>query len=73
LMEPQHQTRIEQAKHLFSHNMQAEISRLSALQQVNKNIRADEIELLEQQLAQGLDYLTQATLRLEAIRVIVSN
>lgn len=73
LMEPQHQTRIEQAKHLFSQNMQAEISRLSALQQVNKNIRADEIELLEQQLAQGLDYLTQATLRLEAIRVIVSN
>jgi len=44
----------------------------SALQAVNKNIRADEIALLEAQKSQTLHHLSQATWRLDSLRVIVS-
>ncbi len=40
---------------------------------VNKNIRADEVEALEQQLNASLAQLETANYRLDSLRVIVSN
>jgi ATP-dependent helicase HepA len=49
-----------------------EINRLKALQQVNPNVRDDEIAFYQQQL-QALTRLIDATrLRLDALRVIVT-
>ncbi|STO54852.1 ATP-dependent helicase HepA [Canicola haemoglobinophilus] len=64
---------IEKAKQLADQSLSAEINRLSALQAVNKNIRPEEIEQLEQQRALSLELLSQATWRLDSLRVIVSN
>ena len=49
-----------------------EIDRLRALRQVNPNVRDEEIEYLERQLALMTGLLESATLRLDAVRVIVS-
>jgi ATP-dependent helicase HepA len=48
-----------------------EINRLKALSLVNPNVRDDEIEFFEQQLALLTQVLDSASLRLDALRVIV--
>ncbi len=48
-----------------------EIDRLQALARVNPNIRSEEIEFFEQQLAALIKVLNSASLRLDAVRVIV--
>jgi len=52
--------------------LQGEIDRLRALQLINPNVRDEEIEYLEQQHALLGKLLASATLRLDAVRVIVS-
>lgn len=64
---------IAQAKQMADTVLSAELHRLTALQAVNKNIRADEIQALEQLKAQSLEHLAQATWRLDSLRVIISN
>ena len=49
-----------------------EVDRLRALQQVNPNVRDEEIEYLERQQELITGILESATLRLDAVRVIVS-
>ncbi|AKO31374.1 hypothetical protein RY60_06770 [[Haemophilus] ducreyi] len=61
------------AKQQADNVLSAELHRLTSLQAVNKNIRADEIELLEHLKAESLAQLTQANWRLDSLRVIVSN
>ncbi|PXW86903.1 ATP-dependent helicase HepA [Nitrosomonas sp. Nm84] len=49
-----------------------EIERLKALQQVNPNVREEEIQFFEQQFQQLTDALKSSNLRLDAVRVIVA-
>ena len=58
----------QQSKHLLEN----EINRLIALQQVNPNIRGEEIDFFKQQLSAIKNALNTAHLRLDAIRVIVT-
>lgn len=64
---------IAEAKAEANSKLKAELHRLEALKSVNKNIRADEIAVLEQQLNETLTQLDLATWRLDCLRVIVSN
>ncbi|OOR98001.1 RNA polymerase-binding ATPase [Haemophilus paracuniculus] len=64
---------INEAKANADHTLSAELHRLTSLQAVNKNIRADEITALEQLRENSLAHLNQANWRLDSLRVIVSN
>ncbi|MCT8648312.1 RNA polymerase-associated protein RapA [Glaesserella parasuis] len=70
---PQAQSLIEQAKQNADHTLGTELHRLTSLQAVNKNIRADEIQALEQLREASLKHLDQANWRLDSLRVIVSS
>jgi ATP-dependent helicase HepA len=52
-------------------NLATEINRLQALRRVNPNVRDEEITHLEQQLADGMSALDTASLRLDALRVLI--
>ncbi|MBF0785208.1 RNA polymerase-associated protein RapA [Muribacter muris] len=67
------QQQIVQAKQAAEQTLSAELHRLTSLQAVNKNIRADEIAALEQIKADSLAQLGKANWRLDSLRVIVSN
>lgn len=54
------------------HTLATEINRLKALQLVNPNIREEEIYFFEKQLRVLTEVLESATLRLDAIRVMVA-
>lgn len=64
---------IEQAKTQADVGLSAELNRLMALQAVNRTIRQEEIEILEQQRSQVLAQLSLAKWRLDSLRLIVSN
>lgn len=68
---PQAQEMIVRATEKAQNNLTAELNRLRALQQVNPNIRDDEIELLEEQRTEILTALGEANWRLDALRLIV--
>jgi ATP-dependent helicase HepA len=64
---------IRAAAHSHSeHTLVREINRLKALRRVNPNVRAAEIRFFEQQLEALGRALDQASLRLDAVRVIVA-
>lgn len=48
-----------------------ELERMKALMQVNPNVRQSEIDYLQERLAASQHYLSQAQLRLDALRVIM--
>ncbi|QDJ13641.1 RNA polymerase-binding ATPase [Mergibacter septicus] len=64
---------ITQATQQANETLSAELQRLTALQAVNKNIRADEITALEEAQALSLSHLAQANWYLDSLRVIISN
>lgn len=70
-IEPLARAIIEQAKAEADSKLSAELHRLEALKSVNKNIRADEINALEEQLAESLQQIELATHKLDSLRVIV--
>ncbi len=72
LVQPLHLQQVQQAQTAFSQQLGAEIERLTALQQVNPSVRDEEIDLLRRQLDEGQTLLDKATVRLEAIRVLVA-
>lgn len=57
----------------IENRLNAEITRLKALQQVNPSVREDEIVRLTEQRAGLLQAAENAQLRLEAVRVVVNN
>jgi len=64
---------ILQAAHRHSEQvLQGEIDRLQALASINPNIRQEEIDFFQQQLAALNRLLDSAALRLDAVRVIVT-
>lgn len=72
LVQPRHQELAQQAHAAFEQALNAEIGRLVALQQINPSVRDEEINLLRRQLEEGSELLGKATVRLEAIRVLVA-
>ena len=50
-----------------------EIARLEQLQQINPAIRTEEIELAKEDLTRSVEHLKNATLRLDAVRLILAN
>lgn len=63
---------IAQAEARIRQTFTPEIERLKALQQVNPNVRDEEIQFFEQQLQQLTSALKSSNLRLDAVRVIVA-
>ncbi|HMU86067.1 MAG TPA: RNA polymerase-associated protein RapA [Agitococcus sp.] len=62
----------QQAQDSLKAKLGQEIKRLKALQAVNPTIRDDEIARLEQQLEQGLNYLSHVHVMSDALRVIIA-
>jgi len=71
LADVQHAELVQQAGKRFASDLDEEITRLKALQQVNPLVRQSEIDALEKQRAQGVDVLGQAKIRLDALRILV--
>jgi ATP-dependent helicase HepA len=69
---PQQVELIARAQEHISQNINAEISRMIALAKINPNVRQSEIEYLKERLAVSQHYLSQATLRLDSLRVIMT-
>ena len=65
-------TLIAEAQQRMQALLGEELNRLQALAQVNPNIRAQEVEHIQQTMAQLEGYLAGAQLQLEAIRVVIS-
>jgi len=63
---------IAQAKQLVTEQLKGELARMKALAQVNPNVRQQEVEYLEQRLASSQHFLSQAKLRLDALRVVMT-
>jgi ATP-dependent helicase HepA len=55
----------------LEHKLASEINRLQALRRVNPNVRDEEITHLERQLTDGMSALDTASLRLDALRVLI--
>ncbi|CEA06213.1 ATP-dependent helicase HepA [Pseudomonas saudimassiliensis] len=71
LADIQHAELVEQASTRFTTDLDEEINRLKALQQVNPLVRQSEIDALEQQRRRGVEVLHQAKIRLDALRILV--
>ncbi|MCZ2720539.1 RNA polymerase-associated protein RapA [Marinomonas sp. 15G1-11] len=63
---------IQAAKQDYQHNWQSEIDRLTELQQHNEAISPEELEQLYSNMNEGLKQLDEYTIRLDAIRVILT-
>ncbi len=63
---------LDSARERARRTLNREIDRLRALRQVNSNVRGEEIEYLERQQTSISGILEAATLRLDAVRVIIS-
>ena len=63
---------IEQARSAARDLLEKEAERLVALQTINPNVRDEEITFFQQQLAETLEQIDQANIRLDAIRVLVA-
>ena len=64
--------RIDDATALMFRSMQQEIDRLQALAEVNPNIRAEEVTLLEQQQQELATCISHAQLKLDAVRLVMA-
>ena len=71
LADVQHAELVEQASSRFTTELDEEVNRLKALQQVNPLVHQSEIDALEQQRQRGVDVLHQAKIRLDALRILV--
>lgn len=72
-MQSVYQEKVTEAKHRFIAEMDEELARLIALKAVNPNVRDNELTILEEYKKLGCEYLDKATLRLDAIRVLVAS
>lgn len=62
---------ISAAQQQMAEQLNNELARMKALMKVNPNVRQSEIDYLQQRLAGSQHYLSQAKLRLDALRVIM--
>ena len=71
-MAPRHAERVAQAQKRLNAELEEELARLTALQAVNPSVRDSELQALRKQREDGLAFLDKASLRLEAVRVLVA-
>ncbi|MFI4919684.1 MAG: RNA polymerase-associated protein RapA [Legionellales bacterium] len=64
---------IECAKIQMVESIKHEINRLEALQKTNPSIRNDEIRYFKNQLVDSEQFIDNATLKLQALRVVINN
>ncbi|UUC51784.1 RNA polymerase-associated protein RapA [Pseudomonas citronellolis] len=69
---PRHTERVEKARQQLVASLDEELARLTALRQVNPSVRDSELEALRTQRDESVALLDKASLRLEAIRVLVA-
>ena len=69
---PQQADLIATAQQKVSEEINAELDRMKALAKVNPNVRQSEIDYLQERLAASQHYLSQAKLRLDSLRVIMT-
>ncbi|WP_253408556.1 RNA polymerase-associated protein RapA [Pseudomonas citronellolis] len=69
---PHHAERVEKARQQLVASLDEELARLTALKQVNPSVRDSELEALRTQRDESVALLDKASLRLEAIRVLVA-
>ncbi len=69
---PQQVELIAAAQHKVKEEISAELDRMKALAKVNPNVRQSEIDYLQERLAASQHYLSQAKLRLDSLRVIMT-
>jgi len=69
---PQQADLIAAAQQKVSEEINAELDRMKALAKVNPNVRQSEIDYLQERLAASQHYLSQAKLRLDSLRVIMT-
>jgi ATP-dependent helicase HepA len=69
---PQQANLIAAAQQKVSEEINAELARMKALAKVNPNVRQSEIDYLQERLAASQHYLSQAKLRLDSLRVIMT-
>ena len=67
------QAQIREASKLADQTLTSELNRLISLKAVNKNIRQAEFDVLEKQRVLSLEELSNASWRLDSLRVIVTN
>lgn len=78
LRQAQEKTQSQQAELIAAAQAQVaeqingELARMKALMQVNPNVRQSEIDYLQQRLVASQHYLSQAKLRLDALRVVMT-
>ncbi|BFM20118.1 RNA polymerase-associated protein RapA [Gilvimarinus japonicus] len=72
MMAPERDVQVNAALDSARQLLGAEITRLQDLAKVNPNVRQTEIEQLQQQLDDTVAHLEQASLKLDAVRVIVA-
>ncbi len=69
---PQQAELIDSAQQKVRDEIMQELDRMKALAAVNPNVRQSEIDYLQECLAASLHYLSQAKLRLDSLRVIMT-
>ena len=69
---PRHAERVEAARQQLTATLDEELARLTALKAVNPSVRDSELDALRKQRDDSLAMLDKASLRLEAIRVLVA-
>jgi ATP-dependent helicase HepA len=69
---PQQASLIAQAQALVTTEITNELARMKALAEVNPNVRQSEIDYLAQRLVDSKHYLSQAKLKLDSLRVIMT-
>jgi ATP-dependent helicase HepA len=69
---PQQASLIAAAQKKVSDEINDELDRMQALAKVNPNVRQSEIDYLRDRLAASQQYLSQAKLRLDSLRVIMT-
>ncbi len=69
---PRHAERVELARQQLKATLDEELARLTALKAVNPSVRDSELDALRKQRDDSLAMLDKASLRLEAIRVLVA-
>lgn len=63
---------IAEAQAKVGEQLNGELSRMKALKEVNPNVRQEEIDYLQQRLAASQHFLSQAKIRLDALRVVMT-
>ncbi len=63
---------LSKSQETMQNNMTYELHRLQALQKINPAVRDEEIQFVQEQIIQNKHYMDHATLKLQAIRVVIN-